>query len=325
MAKTGSGIEMDVCSRVREYDGIPIRPWTWKDVKIKMCILVGILHLAMIFGFYRLFTGQVCWQTIVLAIIWYVLGGMGITAGAHRLWSHRSYEPVVGVEVFLMLCNCIAFQGSIFHWSRDHVVHHKYSDSIADPHDARRGFFFSHVGWLLVEKQKEVIEAGKSMDLAWLKNNKIVRFQHSNYSLLSLFFSFMMPTAISSCWDDTSNGFWVAAIVRYMVTLHATWCVNSVAHFFGSKPYDPNIKPSESLFTACVSLGEGWHNYHHTFPSDYATSEYGISSQFNPTKLLLDTFSFLGWIKKRKRSVKDWERRLKKINSSSKLKDMKRK
>ena len=68
-----------------------------------------------------------------------------ITAGAHRLWTHRSYKASLPLRVILMLGNCIAMENSIFHWTRDHRVHHKFSETSADPHDASRGFFFAHV------------------------------------------------------------------------------------------------------------------------------------------------------------------------------------
>lgn len=82
--------------------------------------------------------------------------GLGITGGVHRLWAHRSYDAHWTARVFLMLINSMANQGSIYHWSRDHRVHHKYSEMDADPHNATRGFFFAHMGWLYVKKHPDV-------------------------------------------------------------------------------------------------------------------------------------------------------------------------
>lgn len=81
----------------------------------------------------------------------YSISGLGITAGAHRLWAHRSYKARFPLRVILMIFNTIAFQDAAMHWARDHRVHHKYSETDADPHNATRGFFFSHMGWLLVK------------------------------------------------------------------------------------------------------------------------------------------------------------------------------
>ena len=97
------------------------------------------------------------------------------------------------LEIFLLFCSTIANQGSVYHWCRDHIVHHKFSESVADPHDARRGFFFSHMGWLLVKKQPEVALAGKQFKLTWLKKNPYLMFQHGNYPVLIMICCFMMP------------------------------------------------------------------------------------------------------------------------------------
>ncbi|RHZ05583.1 hypothetical protein DYB26_015969, partial [Aphanomyces astaci] len=85
------------------------------------------------------------WQTWVWTLVCYQAAGLGITGGVHRLWSHKAYKAADSVRVFLMLCNALANQGTIYHWSRDHRVHHKWSETEADPHNANRGLFFAHV------------------------------------------------------------------------------------------------------------------------------------------------------------------------------------
>lgn len=107
----------------------------------------------------------------------YIISGLGITAGAHRLWAHRSYKAKWPLRLILMIFNTIAFQDAAYHWARDHRVHHKYSETDADPHNATRGFFFSHIGWLLCKKHPEVKAKGKGVDLSDLKSDKIIMFQ----------------------------------------------------------------------------------------------------------------------------------------------------
>lgn len=102
---------------------------------------------------------------------------MGITAGAHRLWAHRSYKAKWPLRLMLMIFNTIAFQDAAYHWARDHRVHHKYSETDADPHNATRGFFFSHIGWLLCKKHPEVKVKGKGVDVSDLKSDHILMFQ----------------------------------------------------------------------------------------------------------------------------------------------------
>lgn len=101
----------------------------------------------------------------------------------------------------------------------------------------------------------------------------------------------------------------VAGFVRYVWVLHCTWLVNSAAHLWGARPYDPKSNPAENFFVAIASIGEGWHNWHHKFPFDYAASEYGIlGGYWNPTKLFIDAFATFGLVTNRKTATEMWKR-----------------
>lgn len=105
---------------------------------------------------------------------------------------------------------------------------------------------------------------------------------------------FIMPTLVPMLWGESLwNGYFVCAIFRYVYVLNATWLINSVAHMFGNKPYDKNINPVENISVAVTALGEGFHNYHHTFPWDYKTAELGHYT-FNFSKLFIDIMAKLG-------------------------------
>ena len=90
--------------------------------------------------------------------------------------------------------------------------------------------------------------------------------------------------------------------LRWIIELHATWCINSISHTFGSTPYR-DIPAKDNIFTSIVANGEGWHNWHHAYPYDYATSEYGIFKQWNPTKLLIDCLWLFGQTYDHKRMI----------------------
>jgi len=110
------------------------------SVNWPMVVYMLFVHSTALLGVKHCFSVQ--WQTLLFAFILWPITGLGITGGVHRLWAHRSYEPHWSVRLFLMLANSIANQGSIFHWARDHRVHHKHSETDADPHN-RRGAFFT--------------------------------------------------------------------------------------------------------------------------------------------------------------------------------------
>jgi len=197
--------------------------------------------------------------------------GIGITVGAHRLWSHRSYSAALPVRVFLMLCNSIANQGSILHWARDHRVHHKHSETNADPHNAMRGFFFAHMGWLLLKKHPEVIRAGKELDFSDLYEDPVVMFQRKLDPWFALYMCFVFPAQIAvKFWGESFwTAFFVAGGLRYVYVLHCTFLVNSAAHLYGDHPYDVMSYPSENPYVSFFAIGEGWHNWHHKYPFDY--------------------------------------------------------
>jgi stearoyl-CoA desaturase (Delta-9 desaturase) len=233
---------------------------------------------------------------------------MGVTVGAHRLWAHRSYEAAFPVRVVLMLLNSMANQGSIFHWCRDHRVHHKYSETNADPHNAMRGFFFAHMGWLLIKKHPDVIQAGRSIDLSDLLSDPVVMFQKKVDPLFAIYMCFVFPAQVAQHgWGETFwNGFFVAGGLRYCVILHFTWLVNSAAHLMGDHPYDTQAYPTENPFVAWCSAGEGWHSWHHKYPFDYAASEFGVTAQYNPSKLVIDILAAFGLVWGRKRGTGPW-------------------
>ena len=194
-----------------------------------------------------------------------------------------------------MLAQTVAFQNDVIEWSRDHRCHHKWTDTDADPHNTNRGFFFAHMGWLLQRKHPKLKEMGAKLDMSDLESNPVLAFQRKFYLPLVAIFCFLLPSVIAVYgWGESPIiALYTAAIWRYCWTLHNTWFINSVAHMFGYRPYDANISPVESTWTMITAFGEGGHNYHHTFPQDYRTSE--MPFLLNMTKGVIDLFARIGW------------------------------
>jgi stearoyl-CoA desaturase (Delta-9 desaturase) len=251
---------------------------------------LGAHHLLAL---YALWTSP-SWTTLFhVAAMAQAIGMLGITAGAHRLWSHRSYVAALPVRILYMLANSAAHQGSIYHWVRDHRLHHRFSDTDKDPHNIGRGFFYAHVGWLLEEAPKR----DDMPCLDDLKSDSVVMFQKRNYPVVSHLCCFVLPTFYGMWWGHSLwRAYLYFGVLRWVALLHATWCVNSVSHMWGMRPYR-NIPPSENLFTALVAVGEGWHNFHHAYPFDYRASEIGL---WNPTTVWIDLMAALGLVWGRK-------------------------
>ncbi|XP_035714860.1 stearoyl-CoA desaturase 5 [Folsomia candida] len=194
-----------------------------------------------------------------------------------------------------MWWDTIAVQNSIFEWCRDHRVHHKFTETHADPRNAKRGFFFAHMGWLMVRKHPDVIRKGATVDMSDLAKDPVVMFQHRHYSALVTIFAFGIPTVIPYFFGpgETLWVCWLSTCFRYVLSLHLTWLVNSAAHLWGPRPYDKGLNPSENMAVSILTGGEGWHNFHHVYPQDYKASELGLYA-FSPATAFIDLFATLG-------------------------------
>eukprot|EP00398_MALV-I-01_sp_L67-1_P000727 gene727-14_t len=304
-------------NNVKKHDG----SFFQTPINVPMCIYIGLCHLLGLIGLcamvapasWTAVTGVQAPTTFSIASAWVLwpITGLGITAGAHRLWAHRSYQGNFFYRCVVMVFNSMANQGTIFHWSRDHRVHHLYSDTEKDPYNASRGFFFSHVGWLLLHKCKETVQAGRDMDLSDLLADPVVRFQKRVDPFWNLFWCFGVPTIAAHMMGDSwINGLLIPGAFRYVLILHGTWLVNSYVHAIGdSKPYNPSHATTESGFVSIIALGEGWHNWHHAYPWDYAASELDWYQQYNPTKMVIDIAAFFGLVTGRKRGLNHWKNR----------------
>ncbi|XP_055371727.1 acyl-CoA Delta-9 desaturase-like [Condylostylus longicornis] len=259
-----------------------------------------ILHVFGAVGFGLLIFGYAKIQTFLFTVFLLFWSGMGVTAGAHRLFSHRAYKATPGLRLLLLLLHTMAGQNCLYVWVRDHRQHHKYSDTDADPHNANRGFFFSHIGWLMSKKHPKVIEYGKKIDMSDLEADYWIMFQKRYYKTLYTIFVLLIPTAIPIfCWGEHPVvSFLTQYLARTIIQLNFTWSVNSVAHIWGNKPYDKNMLPVETKYVAMVAGGEGWHNYHHTFPWDYRAAE--LNMPYNVTTSVIDWFAERGYVYDRK-------------------------
>ena len=197
-------------------------------------------------------------------------------------------------------------QNDILEWSRDHRVHHKFSETDADPHNSKRGFFFAHVGWLLCRKHPDVISKGKQIDLSDIEADPIVSFQRQFYIPLVFVWWGVFPAIVPYYfWNESLEVSIFINMLRYAVTLHHTWLVNSAAHLYGTHPYDKKLNPTENFIVSFLTQGEGYHNYHHTFPWDYSASEHGWKTNFNPATAVIDMLAYLGLVTERRVVSKD--------------------
>jgi stearoyl-CoA desaturase (Delta-9 desaturase) len=231
------------------------------------------------------------YSQIFLAISFYFITGIAITAGYHRLLSHRAYSAGNIVKFFYLIFGAAAFQNSALKWSADHRIHHRHVDSEKDPYNIKKGFFYAHIGWIFYKEQTtEEVQYPKD-----LLNDKLVMWQHRNYLAIAIVVGFVLPTIIGHFLGSALGGFALAGILRVVIVHHCTFFINSLCHIVGSRPYTDTNTARDSFIMALFSYGEGYHNYHHYFPSDYRN---GIQwYHFDPTKWLIKVLSFVGLVK----------------------------
>ncbi|MBL4771425.1 MAG: fatty acid desaturase [Planctomycetes bacterium] len=227
------------------------------------------------------------WSIALLAMLWFALCGLSITGGYHRLFSHPTYKAIAPLRAFYLLFGAASVQNSALKWSADHRIHHKYTDKEEDPYNIRKGFWWAHIGWVLFQTPK--IEQSIVDDL---EKDALVRNQNRFYVLWALMGGVILPLVAGALAGDWIGGLLVVGFLRLVVQWHATFSINSVAHCVGTQPYDTSGSPRDSWITAILTLGEGYHNFHHRFAGDYRN---GIRwFHLDPTKWFVWSMSKVG-------------------------------
>lgn len=220
-------------------------------------------------------------ETLLLAAGMAMFTGLGITGGYHRLFAHRSYAARWPVRLVLLLAGGAGIEESAWSWCRDHRRHHRYVDRDGDPYNIRRGFWYAHFSWMFRKDAWRAGDAGGS-DL-W--KDPLVRFQHRFYLPTAALVGLVLPAVIASLWGDPWGGLLIAGLARIVVNQHLTFAINSVCHTVGQQPYSDRHSARDSWVTALFTYGEGYHNFHHEFASDYRN---GLKPyHWDPTKWLI--------------------------------------
>jgi stearoyl-CoA desaturase (delta-9 desaturase) len=230
----------------------------------------------------------------VFFFVFLAANGFSITAGYHRLWAHRTYEAHWSVRLVFMIFGAMALQNSILIWATDHRRHHRFvDDNDADPYSAKRGFWFSHIGWMLrfYESGKQDFSNGKD-----LQADPLVRFQHRFYVPIVLVTNVGFPLAIGWMAGDLWGVFLLAGVLRLVLNHHFTFFINSLAHIWGTQPYNDNNTARDNPVLAFLTYGEGYHNFHHIFDRDYRNAVRWW--QWDPTKWLICSLSWVGLTRK---------------------------
>ena len=222
----------------------------------------------------------------------YFACGLSITVGYHRLFSHRSHNAKWPLVLFYSIFGAGSFQNSIIEWCSDHRRHHKMTDSEDDPYSASRGFWYSHIGWILLEEENFTNDFSNVKDL---QESKIIMWQHRNVFLIGALSGLILPAIIGLAVGGISGAvgcFVWAGLARVVFVHHGTFLINSAAHIWGTQPYSEENSSRDSFWLAFLTFGEGYHNFHHTFQADYRNGHKWY--HMDPSKWWIQSFKYLG-------------------------------
>ena len=205
----------------------------------------------------------------------YVVSGLGIGVGYHRLCAHRSFETSSPLRALLAVWGSLAAEGPVLFWAAIHRRHHKFSDTEDDPHSPHfhgpgirgmlLGLWHAHVGWLFVHEVTDWVryipDLLRDRRLFWVN-----RF-YFGWVALGLVVPAVLGGLISWSWMGALTGLLWGGLVRIFFVHHVTWSINSICHYYGSQPYVSRDEARNQPWLSILSLGESWHNNHHAFPN----------------------------------------------------------
>jgi stearoyl-CoA desaturase (Delta-9 desaturase) len=233
-------------------------------------------------------------EWITFGVLWMAIA-VSVTAGYHRLFAHRAYQASWPVKLFFLVFGAAALQNSILSWAADHRIHHSFVDTDDDPYNARRGFWWSHIGWIFFQR-KARLDVVK--DLA---KDPLVQWQHRYYKWIGLGTAFGIPLIVGLATGRVVGALLIGGVLRIVVTHHVTFFINSLCHMIGRATYSLRHTARDSHIMAVLAFGEGYHNYHHTFAYDYRN---GVKRwHIDPAKWTIWTLSLFGLTKGLRRAT----------------------
>ncbi len=261
-------------------------------ILVPLCALVW----AVVYAWGR----GVGWTELGLMFGFYILTGFGITVGYHRLFTHKSFRTGKIMTTIFGVLGSMASEGPILTWVANHRCHHQHSDNDQDPHSPHshgsgfkglvKGFFMSHMGWLVFGKRRDLHRYVPDLEadplVSMLSRTFLV------WMALSLLLPGVIGGLITMSWWGALMGFVWGGLIRIAVVHHITWSVNSVCHIWGSRPFESRDESRNNAIVGVLALGEGWHNNHHAFPT---SARHGLKWwQFDSSYLLIKGMQKLG-------------------------------
>ena len=248
---------------------------------IVMTTIIGLPVYAYFYDF--------SWLDWTMFITLYMITGLGITVGYHRLITHRSFKCPKWVEAAFLIAGGMALENSALRWAGDHIRHHARCDQKEDPYNATLGFWHSHCGWIFWKDPNRDPKYATR-----LLQDPLIMWQNKYYLPIVLT-GLALPFVVGLIYNGWIGGigcFLLAGLARAFFVLNSTFFINSICHIWGDQPHGTSNSSRDSWWISLLTFGEGYHNYHHMYQSDYRNGVRWYN--FDPSKWLIWTLSKLG-------------------------------
>ncbi|MET0511425.1 MAG: fatty acid desaturase [Thermoleophilaceae bacterium] len=245
-----------------------------------------------------LWNSAVSMNDLVILAVMYVITGLGITVGFHRMLTHRSFVVPKPLEYGFAILGSMAVQGPVMAWVADHRKHHAHADEEGDPHSPHvghgdgaagvlRGLWHAHTGWLF-SNQGRAHPRQYAKDLFEDRGMRVINRRFPLFVLLSLAIPAFAGWVLSGgTLAGAATGLLWGGLVRIFLVHHITWSVNSVCHFLGSRRFETDDHSTNVAWLSLPSLGESWHHNHHAFPRSASHGLRRWESLLDPSAVLI--------------------------------------
>ncbi|MCO4771413.1 MAG: fatty acid desaturase [Deltaproteobacteria bacterium] len=259
------------------------RPIIWLNVAYIVLVPLIVVPASI----WYLATHGITWLEFVVASAMWWATGLSITAGYHRLFSHKGYKGSPGVRFFYAVFGAMAGQNSVIAWASDHRYHHQHTDTDQDPYNAKEGFWYSHIGWIL----RGSVWGETYDNVDDLRRDPILAWQHKYWLAIAVVGNVLCILPLALMTSRPLGMILLAGFLRVTVVQHFTFFINSFAHIWGSQPWSPKTTSRDNWFLSFLTFGEGFHNFHHTFEADYRNGVRWF--HWDPSKWLIWSLSRL--------------------------------
>jgi len=256
---------------------LQLNPRSARAKRVVALVTIGMPAIGFGIALYLMFTGRATLLDYTLFVAFYAIQMFGITIGFHRYLAHKAFKTSRFFEGVLMITGSMALEGPLLFWVTTHRRHHRYSDEAGDPHSPNlsgtgmlgklKGLWYAHIPWMFSDQESKATVFAPDV----LRDRRLLSYNRTYpaWVLASLLLPAILGFTIGGSLAAAFSGFIFGGLARVFLANQAAWCVGSISHMVGSRPFANRDDSANNWPVAVLTFGEGLQNNHHAFPSAY--------------------------------------------------------